>query len=263
MSHRIWLLLGWLPLAAGCAAARAEAHATLAAPVAARVATPEASQPDPAQVKALEETIRSLMLKNLPDPLVKSGQNWGHQKEALIRANGMKNDGTWRRFQLRAARPEQSLKIGIKDAAFPEPGRAVFTVMTGVDCDFSFEQQAWKTGLRLYSGETRGRCKAAAVLKCEVTSRTESKPGSFVPDLVFRLKVTEAQLFYDDLVVEHTAGVGGDAARVLGDLAIDTIKKVKPDLERDLLNKANAAIVKAADTKDIRLSLETLLKKTS
>ncbi len=38
------------------------------------------------------------------------------------------------------------------------------------------------------------------------------------------------------------------------------MKKFKPDLERDLLAKANAAIVKAADTKEVRVSLGGLLK---
>src|SRR5262249_53444348 len=104
------------------------------------------------------------------------------------------------------------------------------------------------------------RCRAALVLKCEVANRLESKPGSLLPDVVFRLRATEAQLFYDNLVVEHTAGVGGDAARLLGDAVIDTVKRVKPDLERDLLAKANAAIVKGADTKDVRVSFDAILK---
>ena len=98
------------------------------------------------------------------------------------------------------------------------------------------------------------------LLKCVATSRTEPKPGSFIPDFVFRLKVNEAQLFYENLVIEHTAGLGGDAARILGEFAVETVKKAKPELERDLLNKANAAIVKAADTKEVRVSLDFLLK---
>ena len=74
------------------------------------------------------------------------------------------------------------------------------------------------------------------------------------------MKVNEAQLFYENLVIEHTAGLGGDAAKILGELAVDTVKKARPELERDLLNKANAAIVKAADTKEVRVSLDSLLK---
>ena len=259
---------------AGCTAARTAAVGN-STPVVARAAAPEAAKPDPVEVRALERTLRELLLKNLPTPLVKSDKEWGHQKEGIVRTNflregprlrsepvmGLRNDGTWRRFTVRAANPEKSLGLGITEAAFPEPGRATFTAMFGVDCDLQFEQQVWKNGLRLYSGETRGRCRVAVLLKCVATSRTEPKPGSFIPDFVFRLKVNEAQLFYENLVIEHTAGLGGDAARILGEFAVETVKKAKPELERDLLNKANAAIVKAADTKEVRVSVQSLFKK--
>jgi hypothetical protein len=98
------------------------------------------------------------------------------------------------------------------------------------------------------------------LLKCEITSRTETKPGSLLPDMVFRVRVTDAKLVYDKLVIEHTAGVGGDAAKVLGETFLDVARRVKPDLERDLLARANAAIMKAADTKEVRVSFESLLK---
>lgn len=246
-----------LPLVAGCTAVKGEA-----VPVVARAAAPmsTATRARPEDVRALEASLKSLLLKNLPTPLVKSEQNWGKQRPALVRKNEMRNDGTWRRFSVKATNPDRSLGLGIEDAAFPEPGRATFTAKLGVDCDLQFEQQIWKNGLRLYSGETRGCCRAAVLLKCEAVSRTEKSPGSLLPDLVFRLKVTEAQLFYDDLVIEHTAGVGGDAAKILGEAVVDAVKQAKPELEKDLLNKANAAIVKAADTKDVRLSLGSLLK---
>jgi hypothetical protein len=222
---------------------------------------------DPAEVRALEKTIRDLLLKNLPDPIVQSAPGWGHQKEVIVagRLKGEplkepRNDGTWRRVSVRGRNPEQSLVVGITDAVYPERGRATFTAMIGLDCDLKFEQQVWEHGHRLYSGETRGRCHAALLLKCEVTSRTEAKKGSLFPEVVFRVRATDAQVFYQDLVIEHTAGIGGDGARLLGDAAIYTVRQVKPELERDLLAKANAAIVKAADTKEVRVSFDALLK---
>jgi hypothetical protein len=264
---------GILPLVllAGCAAYRPPAG-----PVVARAAAPAgpAARPDPADVTALETTLRDLLLKNLPDPLVSSADGWGRQEEGVVgvkfhrdgvrlrteQLRGMRNDGTWRKIELRAVNPAHTLALGIADAAYPEPGRATFTANVGTDCAIKFNQQLWRNGTRLYSGETRARCRAAVQLKCEATSRTEKKDGSFLPDLVFRVRVTDAQVFYDKLVVEHTAGVGGDAARVLGDAVLDTVRRVKPELERDLLARANAAVVTAADTKEVRLSLGSLLK---
>lgn len=203
----------------------------------------------------------------MPSPLVQSAPGWGQQKEVTVggRLKGMpvkelKNDGTWRRLSVIARNPERSLAVGLKDAVYPEPGRATFTAMIGLDVDLKFEQQHWQNGLRLYSGETRGRCRAALLLKCEIVSRTEKKPGSVLPDLIVRGRATEAQLFYQDLVIEHTAGIGGDGAKLLGEAAITTVKQVKPELERQLLAKANAAIVKAADTKEVRVSFDAILK---
>jgi hypothetical protein len=239
--------------------------------VVARAAAPSS---EPADAEALAKSLRELLLKYLPDPIVESAQGWGNQKDGVVgvkfhkegaalrteQVRGKLNDGHWRKVSVRAANPERSLALSITDAEFPEPGRATFTAQLGLDCDLKFEQQLWRNGTRLYSGETRGRCRAALALRCEVTSRTEKKPDSFIPDVVFRVRVTDAQLSYDSLVVEHTAGVGGDAARLLGDALVHAVKQAKPALERDLLAKANAAIVKAADTKEIRVSLGAILQ---
>lgn len=262
---------------AGCAASRdnpvvVSGHTAVSGRTTTRGVAPDGDRPDPVDVKALERTVRDLLLKNLPDPIVQSASGWGKQKDGVVgvyfqrdglalrseRVRGMRNDGVWRRVSVRAVNPQQSLAVAVTDAAFPEPGRATFTTMIGTDCDLKFEQQLWRNGTRLYSGETRGRCHAAVLLKCEVASRTETKPGSLLPDVVFRVRVTEAQLFYEKVVVEHTAGVGGDAAKVLGEAFLDFVKRAKPDLERDLLAKANAAIMKAADSKEIRVSFESL-----
>ena len=59
--------------------------------------------------------------------------------------------------------------------------------------------------------------------------------------------------------MEHTAGVGGELAEVLGNAAHDTIKLIRPNLEKDLLAKANKAVIKAGDTKEIKLGLGKLL----
>lgn len=261
---------------AGCASLKSQEAPAPPPPaptaVVARAAAPSA--PEPTDTEALAKSLRELLLKNLPDPLVESNQGWGNQKDGVVgvtfhkdglrlrteKVQGKLNDGHWRKVAVRAANPEKSLALGIADATFPEPGKATFAAHVGLDCDLKFEQQLWRNGVRLYSGETRGRCRAALLLKCEVTSRTEKKPDSFIPDVVFRVRVTDAQLFYDNLVIEHTAGVGGDGAKLLGDALIHTVKQAKPALERDLLAKANAAIVKAADTKEIRVSLGAVLQ---
>ena len=96
-------------------------------------------------------------------------------------------------------------------------------------------------------------------LKCEATSRWE-KTGGFLPDALFRVRILQADARYDKLVIEHVAGIGGEAAKVLGDLFKGSLEQWRPSLERELLAKADAAIVKAGDTKEVRVRLSSVLK---
>ena len=96
------------------------------------------------------------------------------------------------------------------------------------------------------------------LLKCESASKVEKSDG-LLPDVTFRMRVLEAKVSYDQFKVEHTAGVGGDIAKVIGEAAHDVLKEVRPSLEKNLLEKASRAIVKAGDTKEVKLGLGKLL----
>jgi hypothetical protein len=103
--------------------------------------------------------------------------------------------------------------------------------------DLKFEQQVWRNGLRLYGGETRAHCKGGLLLKAEVTTKSEIKKGSFLPEISMKLRLTDADIFYEKLVVDHTAGVDGDAANAIGEVLIDLTKTVKPEVEKELRDK--------------------------
>jgi hypothetical protein len=95
-------------------------------------------------------------------------------------------------------------------------------------------------------------------LHCEAITKVVPG-GALLPDAVFRLRVLHSDFRYDNLVVEHTAGVGGEAAKLLGEALHGGLRRLKPSLERSLLARANAAVVKAGDTQEVRLSLSNLL----
>lgn len=90
-------------------------------------------------------------------------------------------------------------------------------------------------------------------------TKTEKVPGSFFPNVTLTIKVTDAKLFYDKLVIDHTAGLDGEDAKSAGDFVLDLVKSVKPDLEKQLLEKANAAIMKSVGSKEIKVELDKLL----
>ncbi|MCI0704456.1 MAG: hypothetical protein L0241_25660, partial [Planctomycetia bacterium] len=226
-------------------------------------------QPTPEEAAALSKGLRELALKNIPKPLVKANDGWGKQKEFVVGGRmlrnpkrfgpeaprAMVNDGLWRRFTVTAREPEKTLAIGIEELTRPELNTTLLTVNAVMDVDFRMEQQFWKRGIMLYSGETRGHCSAGLKLKVKVVSNTEQKPGSFLPNIVLTIKVTDAKLFYDKVVIDHTAGLDGEDARAVGELVIDLVKAIKPDLEKQLLEKANAAIMKSVGSKEIKVPL--------
>jgi hypothetical protein len=235
-------------------------------------ADPPASRPaEPPSAEELAAILKALLTSALPNPLVEQSSNWGRQKEL---ANGitwekdgillkphkqkkLKNDGTWRRIKVEAVDPDKNLNLIVRDVQQPEKGRLTFDLVLVLETRIHFEQQIWKRGVKLYGGSTRARCRPILALKCESTSRAVKTDGA-LPDVVFRLRVLDAKLHYDQFKVEHTAGVGGDLAEVLGDAIHDMIKQLKPSLERDMLEKANRAIVKAGDTKEVKLGLGRL-----
>ncbi len=94
-------------------------------------------------------------------------------------------------------------------------------------------------------------------LDCEVQSRME-KTNQLLPDMVFRFRVLGSDLKYDNLTVTHVPGIGGELAQALGEAIRASVKQLRPNLEKKLLAKANAAIIKAADTKEVRISLAKL-----
>ena len=205
---------------------------------------------------------------------MKSNDGWGKQKEYAVGKVMLRrpdklppdapreivNDGLWRRFTVSARDPEKTLAIGItRIEPHGRRDKLVATVNVVMDINFRMEQQLWKRGHELYSGETRGHCQAAVRLKATVVHKTEFKPGQFLPEIALKITTTEAKLWYDKLVIDHTAGLDGEDAKAVGDFVIDTIKSTMPELEKQLLEKGNAAILKAAGTKEFKVELDKLM----
>ena len=222
-------------------------------------------------LQSLAGNLRGLLIGVLPSPLYSDETHWGQQKMApdgvTVKGKGLdvhleprlkaKNHGSWWRVHVTSSHLADTLVFDLRDVQQPEPGRMLFTAFVSFDVDVEYERQTWDEGLRLYSSSVRARMRIKMTLQCEATSRVEKK-GGLLTDVVFRLRVVKANCGYDNFVVEHVAGIGGEAAKVIGDAARGTIKQWYPSLEKRLLEKADAALVKAADTKDVRLSLTNL-----
>lgn len=206
---------------------------------------------------ALAGAIRGYLVRSLPNPIYEAWPGWGATRK---RHGKWVKNGHWKHIRVNVLTPADTLVFDLRDLQNPEPGRITFTVFLSFDVRGECEMQHWQAGIRLSSNRIRARCRLRAAMRCEATFRLE--PGAaLLPDAVFRFRVTHSDLHYDNFVTEHIAGLGGDLAGLLGDALRGGMKKWHPSLERDLLVHANAAIEKAADTKEVRISLQELLKK--
>ncbi|HMF11553.1 MAG TPA: hypothetical protein VKE94_04585, partial [Gemmataceae bacterium] len=204
-------------------------------------------------------------------PLYEDAKSWGHTKDmTTIRWRGQgldvrpekviksRKDGDWRKTRLTADNLADTLVFDLRNLQAPEPGRVTFAIFLSFDASVRSDHQKWNEGTKLWDSTLKARMRVKLALDCELTARLDDK-GELLPDAVIRLRATKADLKYDNLVVEHAAGLGGAAAKLMGDAAHRLVNEFKPSLERDLLTKADAAIVEAADTREIRVKLGDLL----
>jgi hypothetical protein len=224
-------------------------------------------QPPDDSLESLAAGLKPLLARALPAVLYEKNTNWGHQEPAPngIRWHGIhpevvltpKNDGHWRKLRIATQDLEHTLVLNVSDFKAVDAERQAFKVFLGMRVGVAYEHQHWDKGLRLWSGSIRARLQLKVALDCESLLRAQKSKG-LLPDLIFRLRVTHADVGYDNLVVEHINGIGGSAARLIGETLRSTLKLCKPSLEQDLLDRADAAIIKAADTREVRLSLGRL-----
>jgi len=223
---------------------------------------------------ALAGAFRNVLLQTLPDPLYQSSPGWGATRRVVTAVAWIgtgadrhpqtqfaeRNDGTWRKVRLVADRPAETLAFALPDFRSMAPDRIAFTAVMACDARVYYEKQKWRVGVRVYSTSARARLRIKLTLACELTGRLETARGALVPDVVLRLRVLRADAGYDNLVVEHIAGVGGDMAKLLGKAVRQGLHRFDPRLEKELLAKADRAIERAAESKEVRLSIAAFLK---
>lgn len=224
----------------------------------------------PDSLEGLSKAMRPLMISAMPAVLYEKKDNWGHQRTTFARLvfKGVKpivettekNDGYWRAIKIVPQELNRTFEFKLSDLKQIDAEKQAFKAKLGFQAGIEFDHQLWQSGARLFAGNTRARAQLQMDMDIENTIRID-KDKAGLPAFVFRLKVTKAELSYRDVVVEHTAGVGGSAAKLIGDAMLQAIKQWKPSIERDLIERANTAVVNAADTKEIIIGLSGLTKK--
>jgi hypothetical protein len=217
----------------------------------------------------LAKALKPLLIDALPATLYEKTDNWDHQvlvpvgvKWRGIRPQVTKsprNHGEWKKLIISTQDLPRTLDLKIYALKSVDAEKQTFKVFLTLQMGVYYDQQNWESGARLWSGSVRARAQIKLDMDCENTLRVEFDKNG-LPDFILRMRVTGAKLHYDKLVVEHINGIGGDAAKLIGEAAHRCMNQWRPSIERDLLGKANAAIVKAADTRELRVGFGGLIK---
>lgn len=231
----------------------------------------DAARTIPAEkVVALQRALKTTMLLAMPDPMVQGKDKWGHQERTVsgLKWSGKpelryedRNHGTWRKYEVQLRSPhDQHLRLRLEDVKITGSNQMSFVVYLEADVTFEVTQENWNHGMRLFHGTVRGQAVLQIKLLC--TSHLEMDTDTKgLPALKYRLKTERARASYDELKIKHVAGLGGSAAKWIGDWSVDAMNQLKPSIERKLIDKLSAKLVKAADTKEIQISLSGIERK--
>ncbi|MGE3806084.1 MAG: hypothetical protein AB7K24_15545 [Gemmataceae bacterium] len=217
---------------------------------------------------ALAGTFRGVLIQNVPTVLFQDQKNWGKTREVSngITWHGLrpevqkkqKNHGQWQKVTVWALNLPQTLVFDMRNLNQGQD-TATFDAYLSFDARGEIERQNWRSGVRIASNSLKARFRVRLTMRCEISSRLDQEGSSLVPDVLFRLRVVNAHLEYDNLVFEHVAGMGGEMAHLLGKGLQGGLRIFHPSLEQELLAKGSRAIVKTADTKEVRISLSKLM----
>jgi hypothetical protein len=225
---------------------------------------------DPPSPVDLAQILKPILIKSMPAVLYEQKDNWGHQamipvglkwsggKPTIQRS--LRNHGVWKQLVITAQELPRTLEVKISDVKKVDAEKQTFKVFFTFQMGVDYDQQTWENGVRLWSGGVRARAQVHMNMECENTLRVELSK-ELLPDFILRIRVTKADVHYDDLVVEHINGIGGSGAKLVGMAVHDCMKQWRPSIERDLLDRVGAAVVKTADTKEIRFGFSSLMKK--
>ncbi|MGL6074333.1 MAG: hypothetical protein ACRC8S_09245 [Fimbriiglobus sp.] len=215
--------------------------------------------------ETLTPFLRQLLLQSMPQPLGQHPGNWGQMRDVMVgmRINRFKpevvrdlrNDGLWQRVRVEAIDPQSTFSFHLDSIKPVDAHTSRFEATMGLPVRAIHEQQLWKSGKRLYGGEVRGRTTVTIRVVGEMTTRFERGPNQLLPTAVVRVHVTQADVDYSPIVCEKILGLEGQPAKLVGEMALKALRTAKPGFEGDMKAKANTAILKAADTKEVRVEL--------
>lgn len=172
---------------------------------------------------------------------------WGQQKEfdRLLPRNKplMLNHGTWRKFQARPVRPEETFRIRLKNLRC-ESAKIYFTLECDGLLDLEARQAKWVRGVQLYSINAQGDAKITLSLDCAVWVGFDFRSE---PTMVIQPEIKSADIVIHEFQIHRISKVGGEFAQQVTRAARDWLDDREEKHEAKLVAKINRQIQKKQD----------------
>src|ERR1051325_10144304 len=160
----------------------------------------------------LSQALKPILIDKMPPVLYQNSENWGHQAMVPVglkwyrgRAEvqkSLRNHGEGKRLAVGARDLKRTLALKIHNVKTIDAEKQAFKVFLTFQLGAHYEQQNWANGVKLWAGHLVARAQVKLDLDCENTMRVDFDKGP-LPDFVVRIRVTNAKVSYDNLVVEH------------------------------------------------------------
>jgi len=216
----------------------------------------------------LSRLLKDVMVQNLPPVLhYENAGNWG-QQASVPRLQGFKvvrverNHGNWLKTRAISGALARHLEVNVQNVRITEGDCLRMNVRLATPVVLEYEQQNWQGGVKVFASSARARLRIQLDLSLESHVKMDAQ-GEWLPDVLIDFKVVNARVSYDHFVLEKVNGIGGDTARLTGEAVRAAVGRWMPSLERQALNQAREAVLRAGQKREVRVGLAKLMPMSS
>jgi hypothetical protein len=191
------------------------------------------TQPAATGLPAWSTLLRDLVDETIPRDYEKR-DGWGHEIEIVTgvrirEKNGLPriskrtkrvNHGVWKRYRIALIKPEETLKIALRDVQAADEAGLAFKVVVSARLRCTAKTEFWNFGVRTGSATVQADATVRAVAKFVVRSRDlDPDDDSWFTEVEYTLEADRVRIELDDFDVRRVGRLDGDLADGLGNTA--------------------------------------------
>ena len=218
---------------------------------------------------SVDAVLTKIILEHMPLQYA-DDKKWGKQEKRWdgvdLRYEGIKlktkrrwkmvNHGTWKKYDAQLVNPEHEFAVELTNLRNTPDGKTAFDLNIGANLNLQARQSKWVKGVQLYSISAEGNCRIRIKLSCQTQILLDL--DHLPPDVIFKPRITNAQLFVDEFRLDRISKVGGEVAQQITKWVRSAIDGKVEEQQEKLVAKLNAKLDK--NQENLRLSLSDAMR---